>query len=61
MLLASISYLQLYETDYVIIPIWDVAKLIIEKIIQAYFIASWLGKNMMKVENFKENESRYCV
>lgn len=61
MLLASISYLQLYETDYVMIPILDVAKLIIEKIIQAYFIASWLGKNMMKVENFKENESRYCV
>lgn len=44
MLLASTSYLQLYETDYVIIPILDEAKLIIEKVIQAYFIASWLGK-----------------
>ena len=45
----------------VIILILDIAKLIIEKIIQAYFVASWLGKNLGKVENFKENESGYCV
>lgn len=39
MLLVSISYLQCYEIGCVIIPMLDVAKLIIEKIIQVYFIA----------------------
>ena len=36
----------------VIILILDIAKLIIEKIIQAYFVASWLGKKYGESRKF---------
>lgn len=35
-----------YEIECVIIPILEMTKLIIEKIIQIYFIASWLDKKL---------------